>query len=125
MRELIYPELSYEILGSLFCVYNQIGYGHKEAIYQKALAKELSARKIKYIEQVLSKLKYKDEEVGKYFFDFLVDDKIVIELKVREHFSKKDIEQLYSYLRSGDIRLGIIAHFTSFGVRYKRVVNIS
>lgn len=123
-KQVLYPELSYQITGSLFDVYNQIGYGHKEVVYQRALASEFSKRKIIYSEQLLSKIDYKGTEVGKYYFDFLVDGRVVVELKVRDFFSKKDIEQLYSYLKSKNLKLGIIAHFTKSGVRHKRIVNI-
>jgi len=123
--ELLYSDLTYQIIGSLFEVYNRIGFGHRESIYQRALAAEFLRRKISYIEQSRSDLVYKDKVVGRYFFDFLIDDKIIIELKVRQYFSKKDIEQLYSYLRSKNLKLGIIAHFKKSGVSYKRVVNLT
>ena len=61
--------------------------------------------------------------MGIYYFDFLIDNKIILELKVRNYFSNKDISQLYSYLKAKDIKLGLIAHFTRSGVKFKRVVN--
>ncbi len=62
--------------------------------------------------------------VGRYYFDFLIEDKIILEIKVRNYFSKKDIEQLNSYLKATRLKLGIIAHFTRAGVKLKRIVNL-
>jgi len=60
-----------------------------------------------------------------YYFDFLIDGKIILETKVRNYFSKKDIDQLCSYLKVKNLKLGIIAHFTKTGVKFKRIVNLS
>ena len=60
-----------------------------------------------------------------YYFDFLIDKKIILEIKVGNYFSRKDIQQLFAYLKVSGLQLGIIAHFTSSGVKYKRVVNIT
>ena len=82
-EDIIYPNLSYNIVGALFEVWTNL-----------------------------------------YYFDFLIENKIVLELKARNYFSRKDIDQLFSYLKSKDMKLGIIAHFTKSGVKFKRVVNI-
>lgn len=123
--DLLYPETSYTILGVLFNVWRNLGYGHKEKIYQKAIAHDFRKLGIDIREQLPSKVIYDGESLGIYYFDFLVNNQIVLEIKVRNYFSKKDIEQLFTYLKSCNMKLGIIAHFTQTGVKYKRVVNIS
>ncbi len=123
-NDLVYPELSYKILGVLFDVWTEIGEGHKEVFYQKAVAEGLRIKNLEYKEQLPAKVFYKDKPIGIYYFDFLVEDKIVLELKVREFFSKKDITQVYAYLKSKNLKLGLLAHFTKNGVKFKRVVNI-
>ncbi|PIY59662.1 GxxExxY protein, partial [Candidatus Wolfebacteria bacterium CG_4_10_14_0_8_um_filter_37_11] len=100
------------------------GFGHKESFYQKAVAINLENASLKFEEQLPVNIKYKGKKIGIYYFDYLIEDKIVLELKVRNYFSKKDIEQLYSYLKARDLKLGIIAHFTRAGVKFKRIVNI-
>ncbi|MDD2753048.1 MAG: GxxExxY protein [Candidatus Portnoybacteria bacterium] len=122
--DLVYPELSYKIVGILFNVWSNIGSNHKEVFYQRAVAKDLERERIVFIEQLPVKINYRGSIVGKYFFDFLIDDKIVLEIKVRDYFSKKDISQLYSYLKAKGLMLGIIAHFSKTGVKFKRVLNI-
>ena len=98
--DLVYADLSYNIMGALFDVWSTIGYGHKELFYQRAIAQELGARGIKFKEQLPAKVHYKDKFIGIYYLDFLIENKIVLEIKVREYFSKHDINQLYSYLKA-------------------------
>mgnify|MGYP001563518367 FL=1 len=119
----MYPELSYAILGILFDVWNTIGSGHKEIIYQRATAHHFRTKGLEIIEQAPAEIVYQGKIVGKYYFDFLINNQIVVELKVRNYFSKKDIEQVYGYLKSKNLKLGILAHFTDSGVKYKRVIN--
>ena len=120
----IYPELSYKIVGCLFNVWNDIGFGHKEKFYQNAIAIGLTDKNIDFEKEKSVKVKYKGENLGVYYLDFLIDNKIVLEIKVRNYFSKQDIDQLYKYLQATDLKLGIIAHFTKGGVKFKRVLNI-
>jgi len=124
-KDLIYPELSYQIIGSLFDVWKELKFGHKEKIYQKALAEALKERNINFTRENPARIRYKEKIIGIYYFDFLIDNKIVLELKVRNFFSKKDIDQLYSYLRVKKLNLGIVAHFTKTGVKFKRIVNLN
>ena len=123
-QDLVYPDLCYRIIGILFEVWTKIGPGHKENFYQNALAQEFKIANIDFKEQLPAKLYYKNKLIGVYYFDFLIENKIVLEIKVREYFSKKDIKQLYSYLKAKNLKLGIIAHFTGTGVKYKRIVNL-
>jgi GxxExxY protein len=123
-RNLIFAEECYSIMGSAFEVFNEIGSNHKEKIFQKALANSFSQKKIAFKEQLRARLVFKGKEIGFYIFDFLVFDKIVVEIKVRNYFSRKDIEQLYRYLKVKNLKLGLIIHFTKEGVKYKRVVNL-
>jgi GxxExxY protein len=123
--KLIYADLTYKINGALFRVFNDVGTGHKENFYQQAVARELSLIKLKFIEQLPVKINYKGKRIGLYYFDFLVENKVVLEIKVRNYFSIKDIRQVYSYLKAKKLELGIIAHFTNQGVKTKRVLNIN
>lgn len=120
----MYPELSYKIIGILFNVWSNVGSSHKEVFYQRAVAKDLKLAGFSFVEQLPVKINYRGDVIGKYFFDFLIDGRVVLEIKVRDYFSKKDITQLYSYLRAKDLKLGIIAHFSKTGVKFKRVLNI-
>jgi GxxExxY protein len=70
------------------------------------------------------KLKYKEKELGIYIFDFLVFDKIVVEIKQKKVILSRDIDQLYKYLKAMNLKLGIIITFTKEGAKFKRVVNL-
>lgn len=123
-QDLIYPNLSYQIIGILFEIWTDIGIGRKEKFYQKAIEQNLKEKGITFERELPVKINYKKEIIGIYYFDFLIENKIVLEIKVRNYFSKKDIARVYSYLKAESIKLGIIAHFTSSGVKFKRVVNL-
>lgn len=124
-KDIVYPELSYQILGVLFDVWLRVGSGHKERFYQRATAEGFKISGLNFGEQVPTKIYYHDKVIGIYYFDFLIDEKIILELKVRDYFSKNDISQIYSYLKASNLKLGLLAHFTRNGVRFKRIVNLS
>jgi len=123
MTNLIYPKLSYQIVGILFSVHNELGYGLREETYQKAIASALKNKGIPFKEKLKSKLLIGDRVIKNYFIDFLIDDKIVLEIKAQERFYKDNIAQVYDYLKSKNLKLGIIANFTKQGVKFKRIVH--
>ena len=122
--DLVYPELSYKLVGVAFTVSNELGFGHLEKIYQRAFAKELALQKLNFEEQVPYSVLYKGEVIGKNYLDFLVEDKIIIELKRNDIFSKKHIEQVVNYLKVSQLKLALLIQFSKEGVKYKRILNI-
>jgi GxxExxY protein len=122
--DIIHPKLSYKLMGVFFDVFKELGPGHKERYYEEAIAKALTSNKIKYQRQIQLPLEYKGEKVGKYIVDFLVEDKVVVELKQGDYFRHTNIQQVVQYLKMLDKKLGILVHFSSKGVKYKRVLNI-
>ena len=123
-KKILHPKLSYKIVGVLFDVYNELGYGLKEKYYQRAIAIAFKKNRMVFKEQVSIPLEFQDTNIGRYFLDFLVEDKIVVEIKRGDHFSMNHIEQIFSYLQATNLELGILANFTSNGVKYKRIINI-
>lgn len=122
-EKVLYPELSYRIVGCLFEVYNQLGAGHRESYYQKALAEEFRANGLVFEEQRKINLEYKNKVVGKNYLDFLIEDKVVLELKIGRCFSKNSFRQTQAYLKKTGYKLGIIALFTSKELKFYRVLN--
>ncbi|MDX9913871.1 MAG: GxxExxY protein [Candidatus Moranbacteria bacterium] len=122
MAKLFYPKLSYEVVGALYEVYNTMGSGYQEKYYQKALAKELGERNIKFEEQLPVRLYYKGEKLGIYYFDFLIENKIILEIKNSSKFYPRDIKQVLGYLRAKNIDLGMLACFSKNGLIYKRIL---
>jgi GxxExxY protein len=124
-QDLIYPELSYKLVGLAYNVFNELGHGHLEKIYQKAYAKELKEAGIIFKEQAPYQVIYKEEIIGNNFLDFLIEEKVIIELKRSDFYSKKYIDQVSNYIKVSNLRLAILINFTSNGVRIKRIVNES
>lgn len=123
--DLVYPELSFIIVGCAYEVFNELGPGHTEKIYQRALAAVFEEKKIVFKEQEYYPLKFKDKVIGRGFLDFAVDNKIIVELKKDETFTKTHIDQLVNYLKLSNYKLAILINFTPQGVKFKRLVNIN
>ncbi|MBI2515248.1 GxxExxY protein [Candidatus Wolfebacteria bacterium] len=122
--DLLYPELSYQIIGVLFDVFLELGFGYKENQYQKAIEIAFKKSNINYEKELPIRINYRNNFITTIYLDFLIEGKIVLEIKQGNVFSKKDIEQIYNYLKSTNLKLGILARFTKSGVKFKRVVNI-
>lgn len=108
---LLYAEVTYQIRGAIFAVYNSLGYGHKEQVYQKALAKEFASKNISYKREASLNVSYKDEVVGNYRPDFIVDSKVIVELKAVEFMPKSYETQLLHYLKTTGYQLGLLVNF--------------
>lgn len=91
-EDLLYPELSFKLIGCAFEVYNELGPGHLEKFYQKAFVVALEKKKIAFKEQFYAPLFFQGQIIGKNFFDFLVENIIVVELKKGNNFSKSNID---------------------------------
>lgn len=123
--DLVYPELSFIIVGCAYEVFNELGPGHTEKIYQRALAAVFEEKKITFKEQEYYPLKFKDKVIGRGFLDFAVDNKVIVELKKDETFTKTHIDQVVNYLKLSNYKLAILINFTPQGVKFKRLVNIN
>ena len=123
-KDLLYPELSYQIVGSAFEVFKEIGYGHPEKIYQKAMAIIFKEKNLSFKEQVYCNVKFRNIILKKRFLDFEVESKIVVELKKDFHFSKGHIDQVLSHLKLSKLKLAILINFGREGVTFKRIVNV-
>lgn len=121
--KVIYKELSYKIVGILFDVYNELGYGYQEKYYDDAVAKALGLEHIGFKRQVTYNIKYKDNVIGQARLDYLIEEKIVLELKVGKYFTKQSFNQVKGYLKATNKKLAIMAIFTFKGVRFIRILN--
>ncbi len=120
---LIYPELSYKIMGVLFKVHSKLGSSYQEKYYQRALEQEFMIQKIDFQREVSIDVEYSDIKVGKHFLDFVIDQKIVLETKTDLRITPDYIGQVISYLKSSKLPLGIIANFRTPRLTYRRVIN--
>ena len=109
--DFLYENLSYKIRGCIFAVYNNLGFGHKEDIYQKALALELKNANLNFSQQTSLSIIYQDNKIGTYRPDFIIDDKIILEIKAVPFMPKSYETQLTYYLKGTNFKLGFIINF--------------
>lgn len=113
-EKILYKELSYKLQGLFFDIRNELGSGHKESIYQKALEKELINTGINFKKEAPIKIfSSKKEFLGLYRPDFLVEDKIIIELKASTFVTKQESARVYDYLRNSEYELAYLVNFAS------------
>ncbi len=123
-EDLVHKELCFKIVGILLEVYNQLGYGHPEKVYQRAIAVALAKAGLKFVEQLYVPVVFKEKVVGKNYLDFVIEDAVVLEIKKGDYFVKSHIDQVYQYLVSHHQQLGILAYFAPRTVHWKRIVNL-
>ena len=120
---LIYPDQSYQIIGCCYEVYNQLGNGFLEIVYKDALEYEFSRNNIPYGREVEYKIEYKSTVLPhKYFADFVVYDKIILEVKAVAELPEKFIAQTINYLKVSKNKLGLLVNFSKESLEYRRIV---
>lgn len=122
-NDLVYAELSYKIMGVLFNIHNSLGPNHPEKHYQKAIEIELKNMNIPFEREKLVRLEYKEQSIGRYFLDFVIDQKIALEVKTIDFFGKAEWRQVRDYLNSEHLKLAILVNFSKPRLTFKRVLN--
>ncbi len=123
MTDIIYKELSYKITGLAMKVHRQLGYGFLEKVNENALSILLRREGLKVQTQHPITVHFEGEVVGQYFADMLIEDKIILELKVAERISSAHMAQALNYLKATDLKLAIILNFAPKRLGTHRVVN--
>ena len=122
VNDLIYKDLAYKIVGCFYNVYNELGSGFKESVYHKALAIEFGIQGILYEEEKRIAIEYKGKNAGCYIPDFIIDKKIIVEIKAVDSMPKLYETQLYYYLKGTDYKLGYIVNFGGSKIDVRRRV---
>ncbi len=122
MTEILHKELSYAVVGAAMEVHRELGPGFLEAVYQTALAYELTQRSIPFEEQKSLPVYYKDQLIGEYKADFVVDGKIILELKAISALNSAHQIQALHYLAATRLPLAILVNFGAASLETKRVV---
>ena len=117
-----YPdkELTEKIIGAAFEVHNTLGAGFLEKVYQYALIKELKLRGYQAEPEVKIPVYYKDELVGDYSADILVEGRIILELKALSGLASEHEAQLLNYLKATSFKVGLLINFGTNRVQIKR-----
>lgn len=123
MAELLHKKETFEIIGSCFEVYNQLGNGFLEVVYKEALQLEFDTRKIKYQREKCFDIYYKGNPIGKsYFIDFFVENEILLEVKSVSELSDNHVSQTLNYIKASGKKVGLLVNFGPKKVEYKRLV---
>ncbi len=106
-----YSEITEKIIKAFYKVYNTLGYGFLEKIYENAMFIELAAMGFFVNKQGQIKVKYEGKEVGEYYADLIVENCVIIELKAAENLCEEHKFQLINYLKATEIEVGLLLNF--------------
>ena len=106
-----YRELTERIINVFYKVYNKLGYGFLEKIYENAMMLELKKEGITSASQSPIRVLYEGEIIGEYYADILVDNKVIIEIKASRRLVNENEAQLLNYLKATDIEVGLLLNF--------------
>jgi len=121
MTELLHKELSELIIGAYYNVYNTLGYGFLEKVYENAFGVELKSLGIDFQTQKPIEVYFKSERVGNYVADIMVENIIIIELKAAENLCPEHEYQLLNYLKATNVEVGLLFNFGK-KPQFKRLV---
>lgn len=121
-NELLYRDESYSIIGAAMEVHKTLGCGFVEAVYQEALEMEFKKRDIPHEREKELTINYKGVTLSKTFrADFICYDKIILELKAVSELVDDHYAQIYSYLKTSNMKLGILINFGKANLEYYRI----
>ena len=103
--------LTEEIIKVFYRVYNALGYGFLEKVYENAMTIEFKKEGLPAVQQSPIDVIYENELVGQYFADIIVDEKIIVEIKAKKNLMAEDEAQLLNYLKATDKEVGLLINF--------------
>lgn len=109
--DFLYTEITDKIIHSFYTVYNTLGYGFLEKVYENAMMLELIEKGMLAQKQNPIKVHYKEKLIGEYFADIIVEEKVIIELKAAEAIVQEHELQLINYLKATEIEIGLLLNF--------------
>lgn len=109
--ELLHKELTDKIIKAFYKVYNTLGYGFLEKVYENALKIELEKSGLNVVPQMPIKVYYEGEIVGEYFADLCAENAVIVELKASDSLSNAHEAQLVNYLKATKIEVGLLLNF--------------
>lgn len=123
MKNLVYKDETYQIIGKCLEVHNNLGSGFLEIVYKDALELEFRRAGIEYEREKKYEVNYKDVILPhKFFADFVVMDKIILEIKAVSAISEEFIAQAINYLKVSQNRLTLFVNFGKLSLDFKRIV---
>ncbi len=120
--DLLYSDLTREIIGAAMEVHSNLGPGFLESVYEAAMAIEFDLRNVTYERQKAIPVMYKGEKAKDFFCDFLVDGKVLVELKALKTTTGVEEAQVLNYLKATGLEVGLLINFGEQSLKYKRLV---
>jgi GxxExxY protein len=117
-----HKEVTEAIIGSAFEVHNHLGYGFLHRVYQRSLQAELLRRGFSGELERRTTVRYKEVIVGEYDGDMIVNDAVLVEVKIAPQYDKRDEAQLLNVLKATGLKVGILLNFGRYKVEYKRLI---
>ncbi|MBP2313695.1 GxxExxY protein [Azospirillum soli] len=114
--------LTERVIGAGFEVFNTLGHGFVESVYQNALLHELRSRNLDVGLEVPFGVSYKGNSVGTYYADIVVEHRVIVELKVTESLAPPHIKQVVNYLRASGMAVGLLLNFGTPSLTVRRVL---
>ena len=121
-KDLAHSELTRAVIGAAMEVHSNLGPGFLESVYEAALAIEFNLRNVPYERQKAIPVIYKGERAREFFCDFLVDGKVLVELKSIQTITEAEEAQVLNYLKVTGLRVGLLINFGQSSLKYKRLV---
>jgi len=123
IKNIVFPELSYKICGFCFYVHNKLGRYRNEKQYCDALEQLFKENGVKYLREKPLPISFKGEKNNRNLPDFIIEDKVILEVKAKALLTRKDYFQIKRYLISSNKRLGLLVNFRQKYLYPKRVLN--
>jgi len=118
-----YSDITGAVIGSAMHVHPELGDGFPEVIYQRSLAIEFQDQDIRYQRELSMPLHYKGKSVGKRRVDFLVEEKVLVELKAVSEINDTHYNQILNYLTAYELEIGLLINFGENSLKFKRFIN--
>jgi len=118
-----YSELTGIVIGAAMHVHSELGNGFPEIIYHRSFAIELQERDLSYVSEIAMPLYYKGKKVGKRRLDFLVEEKVLVELKAVSEINETHYSQVLNYLKAYNLEMGLLVNFGESSLKFKRFIN--
>jgi GxxExxY protein len=108
---MLHEEITSQIIAAFYAVYNKLGYGFLEKVYENALILQLRKANLKVQEQMPIEVRYEGQLVGQYFADLLIEGKVIVEIKAVDTLTMAHENQIVNYLKATNLEVGLVLNF--------------
>ena len=119
----LHSALTGTIIKAFYNVYNTLGHGFLEKVYENAMMIELDKSFIHAVQQQVIEVYYEEQKVGKYYADLLVENKVIVELKACRALAPEHEAQLFNYLRATEVEVGLLLNFGEAPEHKRRIMS--